>query len=111
MLKRNKYTRMDDQRKDPPHPKRHPKTNLPKQLQIHDEQKVCHQGTRGTDLLYIDQHILKENRTRRKIAAMAWIDYKKAYDIVSQSCIINCLKRSKYPTKSDSLSRKTWKLE
>ena len=37
---------------------------------------------------------------RRKNLAMAWIDYKKAYDIVSQSWIINCLKCTKYQTKS-----------
>ena len=39
-----------------------------------DEQK----GSRGTaELLYIDQHILNESKTRRKNLAMAWIDYKK----------------------------------
>ena len=41
------------------------------------------QGTRGTaELLYIDQHILNESKKRRKNLAMAWIDYKKAYDMV-----------------------------
>ena len=43
-------------------------------------------------LLYIDQYILNESKTRRKNLAMAWIDYKKAYDMVPQSWIINCLK-------------------
>ena len=43
------------------------------------------------DLLYIDQHILKESKRRRKNVAVAWIDYKKTYDMVPQSWIINCL--------------------
>ena len=38
--------------------------------------------TRGTgNLMYIDQHILNESKERQKNIAMAWIDYKKAYDI------------------------------
>ena len=50
-------------------------------------------GIRGTDdLLYIDQHILKEIKTRRKNVVMTWTDHKNAYDIVSQSWIIDCLK-------------------
>ena len=61
-----------------------------------DKQKGCHKGSRGTaELLYIDQHILNESKTRLKNLAMAWIDYKKAYDIVPQSWIINCLKMYK----------------
>ena len=51
-----------------------------------EEPKGCHKGSRGTaELLYIDQHILNESKTRRKNLPMAWIDYKKAYDMVPQS--------------------------
>ena len=58
-----------------------------------DEQKGCCKGSRGTaELLYIYQHILNESKTRRKNLAMAWIDYKKAYDMIPQSWVINCLK-------------------
>ena len=33
-------------------------------------------GSKGTgELLYIDQHILNESKTKRKNLAMAWIDY------------------------------------
>ena len=40
-------------------------------------------GTRGTgDLLYIDQNILKESKTKWKNVAMVWIDFKKIYDMV-----------------------------
>ena len=43
-----------------------------------DEQKGCHKGSRGTEkLLYIDQHILDESKTKRKNLAMALTDYKK----------------------------------
>ena len=58
-----------------------------------EEQKGCCTGSRGTaELFYIDQHILNESKTRWKNLAMAWIDYKKAYDMVLQSWIINSLK-------------------
>ena len=61
-----------------------------------DKQKGCRKGFRGTAvLLYIDQHILNENKNRRKNLAIAWIDYKKAYDMIPQSWTINCLKMYK----------------
>ena len=56
------------------------------------EQKGCCKGTRGTEKLYSDKHILKESKTRRKNLTMAWIEYKKTYDMVPQSWIIDCLK-------------------
>ena len=58
-----------------------------------EEQKGCCKRSRGTaELLYIDQLILNESKTRRKNLAMVWIDYEKAYDMVPQSWIINWLK-------------------
>ena len=43
-----------------------------------DEQKGYCKGSRGTaELLYVDQHILNESKTRRKNLAIAWIDYKR----------------------------------
>ena len=60
---------------------------------IPEEQKVCRKGSRGTaELLWIDQHILNESNTGRENLATVWIDYKKAYDMVPQSWMINCLK-------------------
>ena len=42
-----------------------------------EEQKNCRKGSRGiTELLYIDQHILNESKTRGKNLAMTWIDSK-----------------------------------
>ena len=43
----------------------------------------------------LDQHILNESKTRQKNLAMAWIDYKKAYDMLPQSWILHCLKMYK----------------
>ena len=65
---------------------------------LSDEQKECRKRTRGTgELLYIEQLILNETKTRRKNLAMAWIDYKKAYDMVPQNWILHCLKMYKIP--------------
>ena len=57
-----------------------------------EEQKQCGKGSRGTnDLLYIDWAVIKGAKSRNKNLAMAWIDYKKVYDMVPQSWIIECL--------------------
>ena len=57
-----------------------------------DEQKgCCKRFRRTTELL----HLLHESKTRRKNLARAWIDIKKAYDMVKQRWMINCLKMFK----------------
>ena len=45
----------------------------------------------SSDLLYIDRVVIKEVKARNKNLAMAWVDYKKAYDMVPHSWIIECL--------------------
>ena len=42
-------------------------------------------------MLYIDRAVIKEVKSRNKNLAMAWIDHKKAYDMVSHSWTIECL--------------------
>ena len=80
-----------------------------------NEQKGCRKGSRGTaELLYIDKHILNESKNRRKNLAMAWRDYKKAYDMVPQSWIINCLKMYKISHETINFIEKTmknWRVE
>ena len=77
-----------------------------------EEQKGCRKGFRGTaELLYRDQHILNESKIRRKNLAMAWIDYKKAYDMVLQSLIINCLKMYKISHEVINFIDKTMKTQ
>ena len=57
-----------------------------------EEQKGCRKSSRGiNDLLYIDRAVIKEVKSRNKNLTMAWIDYKKAYDMVPHSSIIECL--------------------
>ena len=135
---------MDDQRKYHIDPKGPKQRNSSKQLQIHklptdDVENInstkreviyysltsrriipwgtegCRTGSRGTaELLYIDQHILNESKTRRKDLAMAWIDYKKAYDMVPQSWIINCFKMYKISYEVINFIEKimkTWRVE
>ena len=80
-----------------------------------DEQKGCRKGSRGTaELLYIEQHILNESKTRWKNLAMAWVDYKKACDMVPRSWIINCLKMYKISYEVINFiekTMKTWRVE
>ena len=57
-----------------------------------EELKGCRKGSRGTnDLLYIDRAVIKEVKSRNKKLAMAWIDYKKAYNMVPHSWVVQCL--------------------
>ena len=51
-----------------------------------EEQKECRKVSRGSgELLYIVIHLLNESKTRRGNLTMAWIDDKKAYDVVTQN--------------------------
>ena len=57
-----------------------------------EEQKGCRKRSRGTNgLLYIDQTVIKEVKSRNNNLATTWIDYKKAYDMVPHPWIIECL--------------------
>ena len=80
-----------------------------------DEQKGCCKGFRSTaELLYIDKHIVDESKTRQKSLAMAWIDYKKAYDMVPHIWILHCLKMYKISDEVINFidkTMKTWRVE
>ena len=79
-----------------------------------EEQKGCRKGSRGTnDLLYIDRAVIKEVKSRNKNLAMAWIDYKKAYDMVPHPWIIECLDLLGVAENNKSLlvnNMETWKI-
>ena len=63
--------------------------HLDQEKLLPEEQKGCRKGSRGTnDLLCIDRAVIKEVKSRNKNLAMAWVDYKKAYDMVPHSWII-----------------------
>ena len=58
-----------------------------------DEQKGCRKGSRGTkDQLLIDKAILREVKMKKRHLAMGWIDYRKAYDMVPHSWMLEMLK-------------------
>ena len=65
---------------------------------------------RHTELLYIDQHILNESKTKRKNLAMAWIDNKNAYDKVPKNWIIHCLIMNKISNEVMNFIQKTMKI-
>ena len=56
------------------------------------EQKGCRRKSRNTkDQLLIDQMILRDCKRRQRNLAMAWLDNRKAYDIVPHSWILECM--------------------
>ena len=57
------------------------------------EQKGCKSKIRGAkDQLLIDKPILRDSKRKHRNLAMAWVDYRKAYDMVPHSWIIESLK-------------------
>ena len=57
------------------------------------EQKGCRKKSRGTkDQLIIDMMILKNCKKRMTNLCLAWIDYKKAFDMVPHSWLLECLR-------------------
>jgi len=60
---------------------------------MHTAQKGIGVGSRGSKhQLLIDRTVTKDSRTRRTNLAMAWIDYKKAYDSVPHTWILESLR-------------------
>lgn len=58
-----------------------------------DEQKGCRKGSRGTkDQLLIDKQILKHCKRNQRNLAMGWIDYKKAYDMVPDTWLLEAVR-------------------
>ena len=65
---------------------------LEKNQLLPEEQKGCRRKSRGTgDQLYIDKMILREVKVKKKSLAISWIDYRKAFDIMPHSWILECL--------------------
>ena len=90
-------------------------TFLEQKSLLPEEQKGCRKGSRGTgDLLYIDRMLLQEVKRRNKNLAMAWIDYRKAYDLVPHSWILECLENLGVNEEIRRIvkeSMKSWKVE
>ena len=65
---------------------------LEKAMTLPEEQKGCRRKQKGvTDLLFDDKMTLWEVQMRKKNLEVAWIDYKKAYDMVLHFWIVECL--------------------
>ena len=85
-------------------------TDLEKENLLPNEQKGCKRNSRGTkDQLLIDKTVLKDCRKRNTNLAMAWIDYKKAYDLVPHSWIKECLELMGIAGNVRELSEKSMK--
>ena len=57
------------------------------------KQKGCKKKSSGTkDQLLIDKTILRNRKNRKVNLAMAWIDYRKAYDMIPHSWILECMR-------------------
>ena len=66
--------------------------HLNQQKLLPEEKKGCRKLFRGTnDLLYINRAVFREVKSRKKNLAIAWTDYKKAYNMVQHSWIKECL--------------------
>ena len=72
------------------------------------EQKGCRKGARGAkDQLLIDKVVLREVKMFRKNVAMAYIDYRKAYDMVPHSWIFEMMEVTGVTKNVGSLSRRS----
>ena len=57
-----------------------------------EERKGCRQKLRGTkDQLLIDETVIKNCKRRKTNLNIAWIDFRKAYDMVPHSRMIKSL--------------------
>ena len=79
------------------------------------EQKGCRRKSRGTkDQLLIDKMVLTDCKRKHKNLAMALVDYKKAYNMVPHSWIIESLKMAQVAENIITFlqkSRVNWKIE
>ena len=57
-----------------------------------EEQKGCKRNSRGTkDQVLLDKALIRDWKRSSTNLAMAWIDYRKAYDMIPHSWISDCL--------------------
>ena len=88
---------------------------LEREKLLPEEQKGCRKRSSGTkDQLLIDKTVLRDCKKRKTNLAMAWIDYKKAFDMVPHSWILECLELfgiAENVRKFMWNSMRSWKLE
>ena len=90
-------------------------TFLDTNIGLPEEQKGCRKKAKGChDQLFINRMIMREVRMRKRNLSMAWIDYKKAYDMVPHSWILASLEALGVDGNVQRLlkeSMKTWRVE
>ena len=75
---------------------------------LSEEEKGCRKRSRGTkDQLLIDKMVLRNCKRRKTNLAMAWIDYRKAYDMVPHSWILETLELTGIATNIQRLVRES----
>ncbi|MEO0683920.1 MAG: reverse transcriptase family protein [Cyanobacteria bacterium J06649_11] len=63
---------------------------------LKDEQKGCRKKSRGTkDQLLVDKAVMRWANLKHRCLSMAWVDYKKAFDMVPHDWICKVLSLSK----------------
>ncbi len=89
--------------------------HLERQDLLPEEQKGCQRKSKGTgDLLYIDKMLLREVKNRKKNLSVAWVDYRKAYDLIPHSWLMDGLKAPKVGQSIRNLlneTMKSWRVE
>ena len=61
-----------------------------------EEQKGCRRKSKGTkDQLLIDKAVLKDAKKSKRSLSMAWVDYRKAYDLIPHSWLLKILDLTK----------------
>ena len=89
-------------------------SHLEREKVLPSEQKQCHKVSHRTkDQLLIDKTVLRDCKKRDTNLAMAWADYKKAYDMVTHSWISECLEMFGIANNVQDFlnkSMKSWKL-
>jgi len=61
-----------------------------------EQQKGCQKKSHGTkDQLLIDKVVLKKAKRKERCLSMAWVDYRKAYDMVPRPWILKVLNLTK----------------
>ena len=82
---------------------------------IPNQQKGCRRQCRGTkDQLLIDKMVMKNSKRRKANLSMAWIDYRKAFDMIPHTWLIECLRIYGAEDKTVSFLKNTmpnWKTE
>ena len=70
------------------------------------EQKALRKGRRGClDALAIDLAVIKERKDKEKDMSVAWLDFRKAYDLVLHRVILDTVKSCKAPRWIQNLLR------